>query len=495
MKPVHLELSNLPALPKSVARPQYDRSDLRPGIVHIGVGNFHRAHQAVYLDALFNKGHDHDWAIVGAGIKPFDAARRALLREQDWLTTVVELDPHGPSARVTGSMIDFSDCNGPAILDWLARPEIRIVSLTITEGGYFIDAATGRFDPTNPEMIHDAANPDAPLSVFGLLLAGLKRRRDAGLAAFTVLSCDNLPENGHITRQATLGLAAMMSEELRDWVADTVAFPNSMVDCITPATSDRERALVSDTFGITDAAPVACEPFRQWVMEDNFPLGRPALEQVGVEFVSDVAPYETMKLRILNAGHAAIAYPAALLGYEYVHDAMADTDIVQWLTQLMRTEVIPVLPPIKGVDFNAYLATCIQRFSNPAVGDTVARLCLDGSNRQPKFVLPTLIEALQAERDIEGLTLEVAMWCRYCAASMDETSKIQLVDERAGRLAAAAVASRDDPMAFLRLDDVFGDLADNPRFAARFTEMMNQLWANPPRQVITRFLNTQAVKQ
>ena len=458
---VKLSLDTLDTLPDDVAVPAYARGDLTGGIVHIGVGNFHRAHMAVYLDRLFATGRDHDWAIVGAGIKSFDAAKRAALRDQDWLTTVVELDPEKLSAQVTGSMVDFCEVDGAAIVARLADPAIRIVSLTITEGGYYVDAETGGFDAAHPEIVADAAAPDAPQTVFGLLIAGLKARRDAGVPPFTVLSCDNLPENGHVARAAVLGLAGLIDGDLRDWIDANVAFPGSMVDCITPATSAREIEMVRDRFGIEDAAPVACEPFRQWVMEDNFPEGRPRLEEVGVQFVPDVAPYETMKLRILNAGHAAIAYPGALLGHHFVHDDMADADIEHWLRALMTREVIPVLPPIPDTDYDAYLEMCVERFANPRVGDTVARLCLDGSNRQPKFVLPTIREALAQGRSIDLLAREVAFWATYCAAP--ETA---IDDARAETLRMAARA--EDPAAFLQISDVFGDLGRNETFRAAF---------------------------
>ncbi len=476
-----LSLSNLGKLPQMVGRPLYERNKLSAGIVHIGVGNFHRAHQANYLDRLFNTGRDLDWAIVGAGIKSFDADRRRLLQEQDWLATIVELELKGFSARVVGAMIDFLQVDGATIIPRLADPAIRIVSLTITEGGYFMDAGGG-FDENHPEIVHDAANPDNPKTVFGLLLAGLKLRRSLGHAPFTVLSCDNLPENGNVTRQSVEGLAGLISEEFRDWVVEKVAFPNSMVDCITPRTSSHEIAMVRDKFDIDDAAPVVCEPFRQWVMEDNFPQGRPALEHVGVEFVDDVGPYETMKLRILNAGHAAIAYPSALIGYKYVHEAMADSDIVEWLVQLMRREVIPVLPPIPGVDFEDYLKTCIERFANPAIGDTIARLCQDGTNRQPKFVLPTIVDACKRGKKIDGLALEVALWCRYCAQP-----NLVLDDGRAEQLSAAARSSETNPIEFLQIGDVFGNLIENDRFTKAFVHQIGVLWSKGSRQTLRDF--------
>ncbi|MCB1469104.1 MAG: mannitol dehydrogenase family protein, partial [Rhizobiaceae bacterium] len=298
--------ANLDALPPKIGRPSYRAADLKPGILHFGVGNFHRAHQAVYLDELFNAGEDRDWAIVGAGV--FDAEKRGrdLLKAQDWLTTVVEQDTDHMEVRVTGSMVDYvTPGDGAAIISKLADPAIRIVSMTITEGGYFIDAATGRFDPKHPAIVADAQTPSEPKTVFGLMVEGLKRRKAQGSPPFTVMCCDNIPHNGHVTRDAVCGMAKLSDPAFAEWIEQNVAFPNAMVDRITPATSDRERAILKRDFGIEDMWPVFCEPFRQWVLEDNFPLGRPALEKVGVQFVDDVSPFELMKIRILNGGHAA----------------------------------------------------------------------------------------------------------------------------------------------------------------------------------------------
>lgn len=487
VKPVKLSLANLDQLPGTVTGPRYERSALSPGILHIGVGNFHRSHQTVYMDRLFEQGLDLDWAIIGAGIKPFDAERRHLLAVQDWLTTVVELGADGSSARVTGAMIDFCEVRPEAIIARLADPAIRIVSLTITEGGYYIDATTGGFNAGHPEIRHDAEYPGDPQSVFGMLLAGLGQRRARNLAPFTVLSCDNVPGNGEVTRQAVLGLAALVSRNLHDWIAENVAFPNSMVDCITPATSKRERELVADRFDLDDAVPVACESFRQWVIEDNFPQGRPMLERVGVQFVDDVTPYETMKLRVLNAGHAAIAYPAALLGYESVHDAMGDADIVRWLMQLMRREIIPVLAPISGIDFDAYLTTCARRFSNPAIGDTIARLCQDGSNRLPKSFLPTVSDALQRGAPIDGLALGIAFWCRYCATVADVGTTLR--DPMSDQLSCTAQAARGNPMAFLGLSGVFGDLCRSKPWVETFARQLECLWSRGPRETLHRFFD------
>ncbi|POF28386.1 mannitol dehydrogenase family protein [Roseibium marinum] len=465
-----LDKTVLNSLPDTISRPAYDRADLSPGIVHIGVGNFHRAHQAIYLDRLFSLGEGHDWAIVGAGLKPYDAAMRERLKPQDWLTTVVELDPKGLSARICGSMIDFVDVDPAALIRRLVEPGIRIVSMTITEGGYYVDANTGGFDSGHPEIQADLENPDHPRTVFGVLVAALMKRRAAGVAPFTVMSCDNLPENGHMAKQAVVGFARALSADAADWIAEHVAFPNGMVDCITPATGDRERNLVRDTFGIEDAAPVVCEPFRQWVLEDNFPTGRPALEKVGVEFVRDVAPYELMKLRILNGGHAAIAYPSALLGHYFVHDAMADPLIRDFLRKLEEDEILPTVPEIPGVSFDDYLTTITERFSNPAVGDTIPRLCLDGSNRQPKFILPTIQDRLDRGLPIKGLALETALWCRYCLGTDEAGNAIRLEDDNAGKLSAWAASVYDTSSGEFEMPDLLGNLACEPAFFQAFRE-------------------------
>ncbi|SPH17095.1 Mannitol 2-dehydrogenase [Defluviimonas aquaemixtae] len=466
----------LAAIGSEVSTPRYDRAALKAGILHIGIGNFHRAHMAHYLDRLFELGEGHDWAIRGAGVRAGDSAMRETLKKQDWLTTVVELDPKALSARVIGSMIDFVPIDAEETIAAMTDPEIRIVSLTITEGGYYIDAQTDGFNADHPDMARDAEHPEEPKSVFGMIILALRRRWDAGTAPFTVMTCDNLPENGHVARQTVVGLARLSDPGFAKWIEDNVAFPNSMVDCITPATSDRERAMVAETFGIDDAAPVVCEPFRQWVLEDNFPQGRPSLEKVGAEFVADVAPYELMKLRILNGGHAAIAYPSALIGHHFVHDAMADPLIRDWLDALQRREIIPTLKPIAGVDYSAYREKIIERFSNPRIGDTIPRLCLDGSNRQPKFILPTLRDALAHSAPVNGLALEVALWCRYCAGEDEAGKAIPPNDDDHVELKNRALAARESPPLFLEYESIFGDLKRKDRFVDAFSAQLERLW-------------------
>ena len=486
-----LNLSTLAALPSTIARPTYARDALRAGILHIGVGNFHRAHQAVYLDELFNRGRDLDWALLGAGVRATDRAMRIALEPQDWLTTVVELEPGANSARVTGAMTGFVPVgeDASAIVDALDVAALRIVSLTVTEGGYCIDPATGSFNPEHPDIRYDAAHPESPKGVFGALVTALKRRRDRSVAPFTVMSCDNIPHNGHVAMDAVAGLAELTDPALAAYIREQVAFPSSMVDRITPATTERERGLLEERFGIRDNWPVFCEPFRQWVLEDRFPAGRPALEEVGVTFTSEVAAFELMKLRILNGGHAAIAYPAGLLGIHFVHDAMADPLVRGFLDKLETEEIIPCVPPVPGIDLKDYYRLIATRFANPDVGDTIPRLAQDGSNRQPKFILPSTRDRLRERAGVNGLALESALWCRYCAATDDTGAPITLNDPNAGHLTPAALAAKDEPTAFLALREIFGDIADAPPFRDAFESALRSLWRDGTRATLQRYLN------
>ncbi|QIB33557.1 mannitol dehydrogenase family protein [Ancylobacter pratisalsi] len=471
-----------------VQLPAYDRARLTPGIVHIGLGNFHRAHQAVYLDDLFALGEGHDWAIIGAGVRPPDARMREALKAQDCLSTVIELDPSGRRARRIGAMIDFLPVepgNG-ALIAAMTKPEIRIVSLTVTEGGYFMDPA-GQLDAGAADIRADAASPAAPVTAFGAILAALKARRAAGTSPFTVMSCDNLPGNGHVTRQVVVGLARLFDAELADWVDAHVAFPNGMVDRITPATGERERAMAA-AFGLDDPVPVTCEPFRQWVLEDDFPAGRPALEKVGVIFTDQVHAYETMKIRILNGGHALIAYPAGLMDVHLVHEAMEEPLVSAFLDKVEREEIIPIVPPVPDTDLSGYYSVIRERFSNPEVADTVRRLCLDGSNRQPKFILPSIRDNRAAGRVPKGLILGTALWCRYCAGSTDSGTVIEPNDPNWDALTARALRARDEPAHWLAMSEVYGELGQDAEVVAAFAAALDALWSRGARAVLTDYL-------
>ena len=485
-----LSLSGLSGLPPEVGRPSYRRGDLTPGIVHFGVGNFHRGHMAVYLDRLFETGRDRDWAIVGAGVTDHDTRMRAALEGQDWLTTVVEQSETAAAARVTGAMVDFlRPGDTGTILARLAEPLTRIVSLTVTEGGYFIDGTTGAFAADDPMIQADVRDPQNPRTVFGLILAGLEARRRQGVPPFTVVSCDNVPHNGVVATNAVAGLAEAIDPERARWVRANVAFPNGMVDRVVPATGECERRRIRAEFGIADAAPVFCEGYLQWVLEDHFSAGRPALEAVGVTFVPDVAPFETMKLRILNGGHALIGYPAALMGIELVHEALRHDLVGGFMAKVEREEIIPVVPPVLGVDLHGYLALIERRFANPRIEDTTRRLCFDGASRQPKFIIPSIRDRLQAGQGVTGLALGTALWSRYCAGTTESGAEIAPNDSSWDRLRARAEAARTDPGAWLAMRAVYGDLADSEAFKTAFATSLEGLWRDGAEATLRRYLS------
>jgi len=452
----------LPAL-VNVAVPRYDRAAVAPGIVHVGVGGFHRAHEAVYLDDLMGQGMT-DWAIAGVGLRPADRAMRDALAPQDGLYTVVTRDQGGDEARVIGSLTRylFAPEQASEVRDVLALPATRIVSMTITEGGY-------------------ADTEDNPEDVFALLADALDRRRQAGVAPFTVLSCDNLPHNGDVARRALLAAAGRRVPDLSAWIEANVACPNGMVDRITPQTTDADRLMVRERFGLDDAWPVVCEPFRQWIIEDKFSAGRPPLEDVGAQIVADVAPYEQMKLRLLNASHSAMAYLGFLAGFGYVHEVMADDLFIGYIRRLMDDEVTPLLAPVPGVDLVDYKATLLTRFANPAIGDQVTRICLDGSSKFPKFLLPSLGDALASGRPSRLLTLAVAGWFRYLSGEDESGRPFAVDDPQAADLQARARQGRADPRPLLARTDLFGGLAQSARFVADLSFDLEDLYSQGAR--------------
>lgn len=476
---IGLNNKNLSAIGGSVALPTYDRSKLSAGILHFGIGNFHRAHQAVYLDDLMNLGEAYDWAILGAGVMAADSRMKELLSAQDYLTTIVEEEANSRKVRVTGSMCGFvSPGDASAIVAALSDPAIRIVSLTVTEGGYFIDPITAAFNASDPAMIADGRSPDAPQTVFGMIAAGLANRRANGHEPFTIMSCDNIPHNGVVARNAVAGVASLSDPAFADWILGNVAFPNGMVDRIATATTDLQKQTLEDDYGVADGWPVFCEDFRQWVLEDTFTAGRPRLEAAGVQFVSDVTPYEHMKIRILNGGHAIIGYPAGLMGIEYVHEAMAHPLIAAFLQKVALEEIVPIIPPVPNTDLTTYLGQIKVRFANPKIADTVSRICFDGSNRQPKFIVPSISDRLSAGGDVAGLALESALWCRYCFGSDENGKVIGANDPEWPLLQERAIAAKEAPAEWLAMENIYGDLAQSEKFVASFSASLTSLWQN-----------------
>ncbi|GIX13206.1 MAG: mannitol 2-dehydrogenase [Paracoccaceae bacterium] len=475
--PIRLSLEALARLPRHVGRPRYGRAALTAGIVHVGVGNFHRAHQGWHLHQLMQQGFALDWAVIGAGVRPQDEAMRARLAAQDWLTTLIELGPDGPVAEVTGPMIGFVPVDPAAapLIAAMADPAIRIVSLTVTEGGYFVDPR-GDFDADHPDIRHDAADPARPRTVFGAIVAAMRERRAQGHRPFTVMSCDNLQGNGAAARRAVVGLARMVDPALADWIAAEAAFPNSMVDCIVPATGPEELALAR-ALGIEDAAPVTHENYRQWVMEDDFCAGRPELERVGVIFTDAVHDYELLKIRILNAGHQVLANAGELLGLATIADCIAHPLIGAMFRRVEQEEICPHAPAVPGMTPQAYARLIERRFANPAIRDSTRRVAHDGASRHPAFVLPILRDALAAGAPIEGLSLVEALWARMCAGTREDGMPIAPNDPAWDALNAAAQAARERPQAWLEQRRIYGDLADAPRFAGTFGRWLGLIWS------------------
>jgi mannitol 2-dehydrogenase len=458
--------------------PAYDRDLVTPGVVHVGVGGFHRAHQAMYHDRLMNEGMALDWGICGVGVLAADRSMKQALGAQDGLYTLVLKHSDGTyEPRVIGSLVEylFAPDNPEAVIEKMAAEPTRIVSLTITEGGYNIHDVAGEFDVTNPDVIHDLGPGAVPRTTFGLITEALRRRREHGLAPFTVMSCDNLQDNGHLTKRVFTAFARLRDPDLGDWVEREVCFPNSMVDRITPATTDADRAEVRERFGIEDRWPVVCEPYTQWVLEDAFTVGRPPYEDAGVQVVDQVEPYELMKLRLLNASHQAMCYFAYLSGYRLVHQAAQDPLFQAFLLGYMDEEATPTLAPVPGVDLNGYKHTLIERFSNPQVRDTIARLCAQSSDRIPKWLLPVVRQQLATGGEIRRSAAVVASWARYAEGVDEQGEPIEVVDRLRDSLMQLARCQREDPDAFIANRDVFGALADDERFVSAYRSALTSL--------------------
>ena len=480
-----LNQANLGSL--SVPVPSYDRSQVKVGIVHFGVGGFHRAHQAMYIDQLMEQGKALDWGICGVGVMPFDLKMKEAMEAQDCLYTLVEKAPDGSwDPRAIGSIVQYlyAPDDPDAVIEKMADPATRIVSLTITEGGYNFHPVTGKFDDTNPAVQADLAPGAVPATTFGLITEALVRRRSRGIDPFTVMSCDNIQGNGHMAQEVFTAFARLRDPELGEWVASNVRFPNSMVDRITPVTTDEDRAQVRERFDIEDAWPVVCEPFTQWALEDNFSAGRPPLEEVGVQVVADVVPYELMKLRLLNASHQAMCYFGYLAGYRLVHEVAQDPLFANFLLDYMNTEATPTLAPVPGIDLDAYKQQLIERFSNAGVRDTVARLCARSSERIPTWLVPVIRENVAAGRDVTLSAAVVASWARYAEGVDEQGEPIEIDDQLADTVRRLAAQQQQDRLAFVKNQELFGDLANEPAFTEPYLKTLDSLHSHGARATL-----------
>jgi mannitol 2-dehydrogenase len=478
VRPQPLNARTLPYWSGRLPVPAYDRDLVTPGVVHVGVGGFHRAHQAMYHDRLLNAGGSLDWGICGVGVMAADLRMKQVLQAQDGLYTLVIKHSDGTyEPRVIGSLVRylFAPDDPEAVIATMAAPTTRIVSLTVTEGGYNIDDITGEFDPANPDISHDLQPGARPRTTFGLITEALRRRRENGLPPFTVMSCDNLQGKGFLTRRVFSTFARLKQPELGDWIEHEVCFPNSMVDRITPVTTDADRAEIRDRFGLDDLWPVVCEPYTQWVLQDSFTDGRPGYSGAGVQIVDQVEPYELMKLRLLNGSHQAMCYFAYLAGYRLVHEAAQDPLFQAFLLGYMDKEASPTLAPVPGVDLDGYKHTLIERFSNPQVRDTIARLCAQSSDRIPKWLLPVVREQLATGGEISRSAAVVASWARYAEGIDEQGEPIEVVDRLRDVLMPLARRRCEDPDAFISNRNLFGNLAEDKRFVTAYQSALASL--------------------
>ena len=474
------------SLPANVPVPGYDRSRITTGIVHFGVGGFHRAHQAMYVDQLMERGQALDWGICGVGVLPSDRRMKEVMDAQGGLYTLVVKHPDGTfEPRVIGSIVDylFAPDDPEAVVERMADERTRIVSLTVTEGGYNFHAVTGEFDPSTPAVAADLQPGAVPRTTFGLITEALRRRRERGIAPFTVLSCDNIQGNGEVARRSIATFARLRDPELGGWVESEVRFPSCMVDRITPVTTDEDRTELSRRFGVEDQWPVVCEPFTQWVLEDDF-AERPPLEDVGVQLVEDVEPYELMKLRLLNASHQGLCYFGYLSGYRLVHEVCQDQLFARFLLGYMDEEATPTLEPVPGIDLDHYKHNLIERFSNPQVRDTVARLCAESSDRIPKWLLPVIRQNLATGAEFRRSAAIVASWARYAEGVDEEGHPIEVVDRLKDELVPLARSQRENPLAFVSRRDLFGDLVDEERFVAAYRTALDSLHSKGARRTL-----------
>jgi len=469
--------ASLQGLSGSVAVPAYDPAMVQPGIVHLGLGGFHRAHMARYTHALMNLDRRSlGWGIVGAGLLPGDARIVEALGPQDWLYTLVERDARTENAQIIGSLTSVIHAakNPEPLLEAMAQPQTRIVSLTVTENGYCLNRATKRLDMDHSAIAADLANPRRPTSAIGLIVEAYRRRMVGGGKVFTAMSCDNIQHNGQVLERAVLDLAQAQDPALATWIADHGRFPSTMVDRITPITRPDDIAHLAQDYGVEDAWPVFSETFTQWVIEDRFADGRPAWDQVGAQFVDDVAPYEFMKLRLLNASHLAISGPGRLLGYVYIDETLRDPVVRAYMAALMDRETGPTLMPVPGVDIGAYKAQLVDRFANPNIGDTVDRVNADAALN---YLLDPIRDRLAQGQSIDLLAFAVAAWLRRVSGQDEAGAPIEVRHPLADLLRERAREGGADPMPLLRIAPLFGDLADNAVFSTTVGKWLGMLYA------------------
>ena len=484
MPPIPLNRTNLAQLQPPVAVPGFDLARVAPGIVHLGLGNFHRAHMARYVHNLMEKRPDAlQWGIIGAGLMPGDRRMQESLAPQDNLYTLVERSFTEEAVTVIGSLaaVVFAGESSAALLDMIDRPEIRIVSLTVTENGYCLNRATKQLDPEHSLIRADLEHPGRPSSAIGIVVEAYRRRREGGVPPFTAMTCDNIQHNGDVLRAAVLALAGLRDPALAAWIAEHGSFPNTMVDRITPVTAAADATALAERHGIMDAWPVFAETFTQWVIEDRFPAGRPPWEEVGAQFVADVAPYEFMKLRLLNASHLAVSGMGRLAGYVTIDESMADPLITRYMRALMDRETGPTLPPVPGIDLDGYKATLIERFANPAIKDTVERVNTDAPLN---ILVDPIRDRLRAGGGVELLALALAAWLRRVRGEDEQGQPIDVRHPLAPLLREKAAEGGPDPRPLLGITQLFGETGADARLVEPVGRWLASLYERGSRETL-----------
>lgn len=496
MKKNNLNTVNLPSVLPEVIIPNYNRLNIKTGIVHVGIGGFHRAHEAFLTDKLLHNDENKNWGICGIALLDYDSKIYNVLKNQDGLYTLVIKNLDGTlKTQIIGSIIEylFAPENPTAVIDKMANPETKIITLTITEGGYNFNEATGEFQIENPLIQHDLKNSKTPKTIFGYLTQAILKRKEANTDGFTIQSCDNIQGNGDITKKMLLSYIAVAEPSVLNWVHKNVSFPNSMVDRITPATTPLDIALTNDLLGLNDQWPVVCEPFIQWVIEDDFIAGRPPWENVGAQFVTDVTPYEKMKLTLLNAGHSVLGILGALLGYTTIDEVVNNKVIKEFLIDFMDVEVTPIIGKLEGIDLTEYKKSLLERFGNINIKDQVSRICLESSAKIPKFVLPTIKSRLERGDNLTHSSFVIAAWAIYNLGKDNAGNAFNIEDNMKDILHKQASAAEKNPLEFLKIPDIFGDLATNEQFANSYLKAYTAIKKDGIKKSVMK-INTESKK-
>lgn len=488
---LYLNMENIPALKENVVTPLFNRDQITTSIAHIGVSNFHRSHQANYMHDLIEKHNALNYGICGIDLLDSDRKTYNVLKDQDGLYTLITKDTAGVhKPKIIGSIVEyfFGPENPMAVIERLATPDIKIISLTIAEDGYHLNEITGEFNLQHPAVAQDIVHPFNPKTVFGYLTHAFKLRKLRGLSGCTILSCDNIKNNGDTIKESFFNYVNKHEPDLLPWLESHTTFPNTMVDKITPVTQHKDIDFLKQHFSIEDQWPVVCESFSEWVIEDNFYEERPNWEQVGVQFVKNIAPYQNMKLQLLNAGHSILGILGKLHGYKTVQEVANDTDFMLFLENFMDYEVTPTLIEAKKISINEYKTTLITRFKNPNINDSLSRICSESSAKIPIFILSTLGSQLQQEKkQINHIAFIIAAWCKYNDGIDDQGNTYNIEDSISNTLIRMATRSHQNPIKFLEIESVFKNLASNVFFTEKYLNYLNYLRTHTAKESIINF--------